>query len=549
VNIYTIHSESRTTIHYPNPKAYKVKRGQIKRARGNIFTFTFNISPDNPGYNLMQRMSTLIEVLDTRDNIERFKGRVQGISLNMDKDGIYKTITCEGELGFLHDSFQPSEIYEDIPPKDLLTTFLNIHNSQVEEFKKIQLGTVDVSDWLFATTNVQDTYSAIVSYVYKPQYGYLRLRKENGVKYLDYISNPQDKIITVGIGRNLLELAQSDDQDFGTRIIPVGANNLTIERVNNGLNYIEDSEAVSRYGIIYKTVAFSEVDSDETLKEQCTTQLKEYTTPKRSLKISMVDLATLAKVSKDMIDENTSINVQCPELGISETWRVITYTQSLDEPYNPQLEISNTAASLTGEIAEIVGSTIHNDGESYNGVQIGDSFGIRIKRDNVIMVLNAKEGFTITSDGQRVFYLDTDGVMNLVGVIARNMKAIDMEAEGGTFNNITANNGTFSGINAINMIAKDMKTSGSATDYILVHDTYLDVISGGKGCMSIGSISDSPLIGFINSEDSSKSVILWYEGDVLVTHGDINFKDNPRVGSSLLATQDWVDQNYVKKTT
>lgn len=526
----------KTTVHYPDPDASKVIQPHINKKRGQAGSLTFSIYTNNPGYNLITRMATLITVTDVRDNKEVFSGRIYTSKNNMDNNGLLKKdVVCEGEMNYLHDSNVGSTIYEDKTAQQMLQTFLDIHNSQVEDYKKIYLGNVTVNDWIFCTTGLENTLDAIIKYVYNADFGYLQLRKTNGVKYLDYLKTTSDKTVSIQLGKNLIDLIQTDDQDFGTRIIPVGANDLTMENVNGGKNYLEDSTAVAKYGIIYKTVEFKDIDDDTELMKQCQAQLSSYTTPKQSLEIDALDLATLANTSIDMIDENTSVHIINQIMNIDEVWKVVEYDADLNEVYKPKVTLSSKAVTLTGTLNSLIGSMVRND-DSYNGVQIGNSFGLRIRKGSNIILLNAKEGISIKNGDTKVFYIDTDG--NLV-------------AQDGTFNDITANRGTYNKITANDMVANEMKTSNT-TNYMILHDQYIDFYHAGIKRMRIGfdsAANNFPTVTLYNQDGSTNGIGINGVGE-LGTLGPMSF-DYPvyfystaRIKGEDIATQEWVKKNY-----
>ena len=415
--ISIINGSDEIVVHYPDPEAPKVSDPHLNLKRSQAGSLTFSIPWDNPGYNLVTRFVTKVRCIDVRDDGEIFIGRVFSIKPSMTESGEFKKdIVCEGKMNYLQDTVVQSVIYEDKTPKDVIIDFLNYHNTQVEDYKKVQPGIIDVEDWLFFTTDFETTLEAIEKYVYDENKGFLRFRTEDGTNYLDYMANPpQDKIAEVSIGQNLKSLTIDDSQVFGTRIIPVGSNGLTIERVNDNKSYIEDPAAVKKYGIIYKKADYSDIDDDEELKTECTADLSQYTQPAGSLDISALDLSTLANTSVDSIDTATSVHIRCPILGVDDTYKVVELDDDLTKPWNPKLTISNKASKLSGTIGDIQSNSI-NRMATYGGVQLGYKYGLRVvSHDNSVEILiNGKEGIIIKNDSKEVFYLDADGNVNMI---------------------------------------------------------------------------------------------------------------------------------------
>ncbi|UZQ50608.1 phage tail protein [Clostridium kluyveri] len=416
ISIYNNGQE--TVVHYPDPEAPKIINPKLNPRRSQAGSTSFILYPNNPGYNLITRFVTKVIVTDVRDGREIFRGRVYTSTKGMSDGGLLsKDVICEGEMNYLHDTRAGSVIYEDKTPQEVITEFLNAHNnSGIEDYKKVYPGIINVEDWLFFTSDFETTLEAIQKYVYNENKGVLQFRRESGVNYLDYVSNPsEDKVINVTLGENLKSLSVDDSSIFGTRIIPVGANGLTIENVNDGKNYLEDSVAVSKYGIIYQKVDYSDIEDDEQLKTECQADLSQYTQPTGSLDISALDLSTLANTSIDSIDTATSVHIKCPILGVDDIYKVTEMEVDLSQPWNPTLTLSNKPTELESSINDIQSNNITRTAV-YGGVQLGYRYGIRVvSHDNSVEILiNGKEGIIIKNDSKQVFYLDVDGNVNMV---------------------------------------------------------------------------------------------------------------------------------------
>ena len=123
--------------------------GTIKQGINCIDSFTFEIYPNNIGYNLIYPFRTLIEVYNTKKNKYEFRGRVIQQTSQMDSDGsIKKSCICESELGFLWDSIQLYGQYADFPVYkcyDILdvTDYLKIYKIKAKDFAK-KLMTIDI---------------------------------------------------------------------------------------------------------------------------------------------------------------------------------------------------------------------------------------------------------------------------------------------------------------------------------------------------------------------------------------------------------------------
>ena len=236
--------------------------------------------------------------------------------------------------------------------------------------------------------------------------------------------------------------------EMGTRIIPLGANNLTIESVNGGKDYIDDSDAISKYGIIEKTVEYSDIENASELKKKCVEDLYNYTKPEYTLTTSAIDLSYKTGISKDRYKLGSPLHIRNRFMQIDDNYIVNSISLDLLTPYNPTLEISKRKISLSKSISDIRSETISNNGV-YNNVQIGSAYGIRAVRSDgkVVTTMNATEGISIKNQNDKVFYVDTDG----------NMVAVNIKAEGGDFDKIKVRDSTLTNIDVTKGVFKEIE--------------------------------------------------------------------------------------------
>ena len=121
--------------------------GTIKKGINVIDSFTFNIQPKNPGFNILKAYKTHVKVFNTKSKKYEFIGRVlPSVSDMQDSGAFIKKITCESILGYLIDSKQDYEEYQNISPKDYLKKLIEVHNSRVENYKRFEVRNVTVKD-------------------------------------------------------------------------------------------------------------------------------------------------------------------------------------------------------------------------------------------------------------------------------------------------------------------------------------------------------------------------------------------------------------------
>ena len=279
--------------------------GQCKFGINTIDSFTFNILPNNEGYNLIKDLKTLVEVNNIKTNKNEFRGRVLIQTPKMNSSGLLtKSITCESELGYLMDSVQEHGEYHDITVRGFLELIIDNHNKQVSEDKHFTVGVVEVidnNDSLYRYLGYDKTLDTIKDKLIDRLGGELRVRHENGIRYLDYLQSIGEKKDTeIVLARNLITIEQErDPSEIITRLVILGPKledseeRLTVASINNGLNYIDDKEAISEFGIIADTVTFDDVNIVENLLSKGKDYLKENNKIKKKHKINALDLSLI----------------------------------------------------------------------------------------------------------------------------------------------------------------------------------------------------------------------------------------------------------------
>lgn len=326
--------------------------GQCKFGINTIDSFTFNILPDNEGYNLIKDLKTLVEVNNIKTNKNEFRGRVLIQTPKMNSSGLLtKSITCESELGYLMDSVQSYGEYHDISVRSFLELIIDNHNKQVSKDKYFTVGEVNVidnNDSLYRYLSYDKTLDTIKDKLIDRLGGELRVRHENGVRYLDYIQTIGEKKDTeIVLARNLITIEQErDPSEIITRLVILGPKledseeRLTVASINNGLNYIDDEEAIAEFGIIADTVTFDDVNIVENLLSKGKEYLKENNKIKKKHKINSLDLSVIG-LDVASFEVGNTYRVVNPLMNIDEDLRVIEKTLDINSPQSSSLSIGD----------------------------------------------------------------------------------------------------------------------------------------------------------------------------------------------------------------
>ena len=317
----------------------------VKLQENSAGSFSFTILPNHPHYDEVQELNTIISVKDGEDEI--FCGRIIDISLDYYNR---KKVTCEGELGYFNDSIQRQAKYQGETVRSYLERLVSIHNSQVSGAgidKTFEVGivtVVDSNDYLYKFTNYESTLEVIKTDLLKTYGGHLRIRKVDGVRYLDYLKDyPNTNTQTIEFGENLLNFTKDMvASDVVTAVIPLGCRlqeqevegleaYLTIKGVNGGKDYVYSESAVRTYGWIFKTVSFQDVTVPDNLKIKGEQYLSDIQFADISLKVTVLDLHMM-NADTERIKLLDEIRVISTPNGLDRFFPVSEMTIYLDAP-------------------------------------------------------------------------------------------------------------------------------------------------------------------------------------------------------------------------
>lgn len=413
VCIYNDNNE--TIIHYPTSDqgAPHLNKLPLKEGLSQVESLSFSVYPNNPGYNSLFELSTKLKVIDIRDTSIRFTGRILSVTPKMDSSGqFFKDVVCEGALSYLNDTKMRSETYLG-DPSGFVQWILDKHNEKVETSKRIRPGNINVAGSVAYTCTFDTTLNTILTVKDKFSIdGDIRVRESDGLLYLDWMKNFSSDTVEVALGVNMDDMVKSKDiTSLGTRIIPLGANNLTIESVNGGLDYIEDSLARDLYGIIEKTVQYSDVTDPQQLMDKCIQDLSSNTQAKYLLTTTALDLSFISSTPANMFVLGINLHIVNSVLNVDDVYKIISLDLDLLQPYNPKLEIANSPIKSSATINDLRKTSISNN-SVHNGVQVGDDFGIRIVSGDgkFVTTLNATEGISIEDvvRNLKMFFVDIE---------------------------------------------------------------------------------------------------------------------------------------------
>lgn len=408
--MYRVYSDG-FLLYHSKLENLKILNPSVELEVNKTGSFQFNILSDHPYYQMIRKMKSIITVF--QNDYLLFRGRVLDDEIGWHNE---KTIKCEGELAFLLDSIvRPYDFTGSV--RDYLKMLLNSHNSQVEAEKRFVLGNVTVTDPnnYIVRSNIDyvDTWKELNDKLIGLLGGYIIVRHEDGVHYLDYLQDftllaPQ----TIKFGKNLLDLKRiSKGADIATAVIPLGAKlkdaegndtdqRLTIATVNDGSDTIVDDGAKAQYGLIVKTVTFEDVTEAANLLTKGKAHLAQLVNLPETIELTAADLATLGeKITSFHI--GTKVRVESKPHGIDQLFTVSKLSINLFDPASNKLTLGGVVDTFTTKTSQTIVQSAKDgrDGQDAVTLRIDSSRGTVFKNSDVSTVLNIvifKGGKTIT---------------------------------------------------------------------------------------------------------------------------------------------------------
>lgn len=371
------------------------------------------LPPHNAGYASIVRMVTDISV--QKDGEELWAGRVLSESEDFYRNRI---LYCEGELAYFNDSTQPPAEYSGMSVRGYLERLIAVHNSKVAANRRFTLGAVTVVDKNFPTyyTN-HDKTMAVFNALVEQYGGHLRVRKVNGVRYLDYLAEYPDTCSQViQFGSNIIDFTkQWDSTEFATVIVPLGNRledspiealdaYLTVESVNHGSMYVQSNEAVAVYGWIEKAVTWDDVSDPAVLLEKAKAYLSDIQFDNMELELSALDLHYL-DVDVEAVKLLDEIRVISRPHGLDRMFPVTKLEIPLDSPEQTQFKLGTTVkTSLTSVNNQISAAILKKIDDLPKAHSI-----LKEAKENATQIMNmATTGYiTITKDdyGSETLYI------------------------------------------------------------------------------------------------------------------------------------------------
>ncbi len=320
-------------------------------------TMSFSLTSDHPSFATLKKLATLITVKN--GDAIMWKGRI--ISDDLDIYNV-KKIQCEGKLAFLNDSIFPAFDFSG-PPKQLFEDIVQSHNRQVSARQRFLIGQVTVHDNndYIVRSSIYDvrTWAALKEKCFQSSLGgHLQLRYEEDGDYIDWLEDYTEVSgQSITFGKNIIDLlVNSSATETFTAIRPRGASvdengteRITIESVNDGIDYIVDEDKAGEYGIIFaapEESIWEDVTLPQNLLCRAREKLQAGITLRKTIEVKAVDL-NLTDTEIEALKVCTYVQVIAPLHGIAEYYLLSRAEIHIDSPEHTQYTLGAVKETLT----------------------------------------------------------------------------------------------------------------------------------------------------------------------------------------------------------
>ena len=428
-------------LYYPGDKVNTVISAILKTKLNDSGTFDVTIPRKNPLYGKFKERAS--ELLIKKNGKEIWNGEIRGNKGNLKKENVIHAV---GELSYLGASSQPQKKYTNVNPLQMMVALVNIHNSQVEPRKQFTVGVVTVGnynyDWI---TNYENTLDFIRKEMCDKLGGYLRIRKVDGVRYIDLVSlKDYGKSCeqTIKFGKNLLDYATGISADaIATAVRPLGTtlengsiegvdSYLTIESVNDGKDYLENTDAIqSGIGYIWKTVHFNVLTTPEAVKTAGENWLKDNQFQNMTIDVTAIDLSEINS-NIESFELGDSVRITAKPFGL-DRWSYVTEKKLdlLDPVTKHNISIGdNVKKTYTQQMADEKNSLKKEIPQQSAVLQLA-------KQNASELLQNAAEGniFTIYDDAgkpKELLIMDTQDIKSAKKVWRWNINGLGYSSTG-----------------------------------------------------------------------------------------------------------------------
>lgn len=562
-----------------NDPYYAIGTPVLTLEAGKAGSLSFTMYPNHPEYDSLRRMLGRVVVYE--DDTELFRGRILRMETNLYKE---RKVTCEGDLAYLMDSIaDPGEYTESISAH--FSRLVDMHNRQVERDKQFAVGIVNVDkateSQTFKTDSYRTTSAAMSDDLTGVFGGYIRTRRSGETVYLDYIGDyGKAGNQNIEFGVNMIDFSESvSSDDIFTVLLPTGSEGVTMEEIT-GSKYVKIPNAVERYGTVVRAVSFSDIkEAGAELMQAAYDYIeKNYKEMPPTLTLTAIDLKRL-DFALDGFELGTRIGILSEPHGINGSPVCSKISYNLEYPEkNIYLfsEIENIGGSNRSQTVA-TGSTKASGGGGGDGglskwIKATDDM-LKLTHDKMIVLQVQNSKLTIDAEGMHHEVSDmkgnisklentTEGLTSMVQNNTGDISTLTNTALGLT-SRVESAEGTVSTLQntAIGLThtveghegqISTLKNTvdGFSSTYVTKSGLVQEINNNEEGILI--KASKINLSGYVtaNELDAKLADVGWLTGKVInvssIFAGSASF-DHCSVGGSLVATREWVSNNFEPK--
>ena len=396
----------------------------------------FIILPEHISYDKINKLKSCISV--KQDGKEIWAGRPTDVLTDFLNR---KKVHCEGELAYLNDSVQRPKEYKGVSVIGYLNHLIDNHNAQVDDDKKFKVGVVtvrDSNDYLLRYTNWETTLKTISEDLVDSLGGYIFIRNEDGVRYIDYLADfMHTNTQKIEFGENMLDFSKNfDTTDVATCVIPLGARlenpkiealgeRLTIESVNGGVDSIISQEAAKLYGKISKTVIYDDVKVPANLLKKGTDYLKAAQWERMTLEAKALDLH-FVEGSFEQFKVGEYVRVVSKPHGMNANFPLVKMSIKLDKVSD------NTITLGTKKNLSLSAATIESSSEIKKQLEMVPKRYdvIKLAKENATNIITKVMGGFVVKTENELLVMDTNDIKTAKNVWRWNVNGLGFSRNG-----------------------------------------------------------------------------------------------------------------------
>ena len=357
--MYTIKNSGRVLFD-PSLDGHYIESPSMALSANNIGTLTFTVYRDNPEFSSLPVYTADLAVYDGADVVARFRPVTPKVNFS---GGV--SYMCEERIGQMDDVLRrPSSFTGTVT--QYIKAVVAEYNGRVASDRRVTVGKILFQPSLSSTFENEDYegyWETLQTHLVAEHGGYLVPRYTADKVYLDYLSesdlpaSPQ----AIAFASNMADMfLESDAADLYTVLVPVGPSELdgdtrksmTVESVNGGKDYIENTKGITKYGRREKVQTWNSAESPKDLLNKAKAYFStDAARLKETLSLSAADLS-MAGVNVAALKFMTRVRVVSVPHGIDVTYPLTKITIPLGDPDLIRIELGQAKEQFSDRVAK-----------------------------------------------------------------------------------------------------------------------------------------------------------------------------------------------------